>query len=553
MLVPMRCSPPRGARSPHSAPRRRGGPSPLGLQGLAALLVLAPAAAWATPGLPTRLGGIEAQGAGTRSITALHHNPAMLAGLEGNRLHFQIASGVDQRWVRPYLDDPSLGTPTAALGERVALTNPTADWFFGIHGSFEPVSLAFGIYSLGNQYALYSRQALADEVAVDPEYATGGAEAAVTGGCPGLLGACPPNGGAATLRHDVTAAIAYELGNVLFGVAVHLPLLSRRFAYEENTALDDGAPGATDICADPASGCRELVAFRGTNRWFTVRDRGSSFDLALAFGVATTLPNDRITLGMRYRTRPLRRQGTLVLQGEGVVCRLDADGVALPCDDSSGVEATLTEPVPRELAVGGAFELGPAKLWRIDANLTWFDLCPGGFVSCADEGAHTLRFVGLDRDAYTLPEARRYRGARDVFAVDVWATAKPQRVQWTGAIHLRTPAVRPSAATLEQPDTWKLGLSGGAAWRVPGRNLVLAGGYGLDATLPTFVPPSEASYDPGAARDFAASGGDLNGPGADEVLSGLGRPSNAANRFGLVHTLSFAVRWADKRGWRWLD
>ena len=85
------------------------------LAGIAAL----PTPARATPGQAQRLGGPEAQGPATRSLTALHHNPAMLAGMKGLRFQIGGAGGMDQRWIRRYGVDPS-GEPTGQLGPRTS-------------------------------------------------------------------------------------------------------------------------------------------------------------------------------------------------------------------------------------------------------------------------------------------------------------------------------------------------------------------------------------------------------------------------------------------------
>src|SRR5689334_6837670 len=86
------------------------------LAGIAA----APNAASATPGQAQRLGGPEPQGPATRSLTALHHNPAMLAGMKGLRFQIGGAGGMDQRWIRRYAVDPN-GEPTGELNPRTKL------------------------------------------------------------------------------------------------------------------------------------------------------------------------------------------------------------------------------------------------------------------------------------------------------------------------------------------------------------------------------------------------------------------------------------------------
>src|SRR5690606_20873207 len=141
--------------------------------------------------------------------------------------------------------------------------------------------------------------------------------------------------------------------------------------------------------------CAERLGFNGRTRWLPERDdRPSGFDVALTIGLAVDV-SDRITLGLRYRTRPLVRGGELTLAGTAVVCRHEPRGSASdvqPCAVATPFAATLTQRVSREAALGAAFILGRSRLWHIGTNLYWIDLCNdiigrgAGVRTCADPG-----------------------------------------------------------------------------------------------------------------------------------------------------------------------
>mgnify|MGYP003885667575 CR=1 FL=1 len=67
----------------------------------------------------------------------------------------------------------------------------------------------------------------------------------------------------------------------------------------------------------------------------------------------------------------------------------------------------------------------------------------------------------------------------------------------------------------------------------------IAANVGYDARSPA------TDYDAQAALDFAASGRDINGPGADAVLAGRARPTNAGRYFQDVHVFSVGVGWSE--------
>jgi hypothetical protein len=122
----------------------------------------------ATPGAGTRLGVAEAQGPAARSLTALHHNPAMLAGMPGTRVQLGATGGLDQRWIRRYAVGPD-GAPGGALGERESLLNPNVGYFAAASFYFEPFAFGFGVYDRGSQFDLQSTDAQRWHLAPDPD------------------------------------------------------------------------------------------------------------------------------------------------------------------------------------------------------------------------------------------------------------------------------------------------------------------------------------------------------------------------------------------------
>ncbi len=501
----------------------------------------------AFPGQALRLGGIRPQGPATRSVTAMHHNPAMLATLRRAAFQVSITAAAEQNRIRRSAIDPDTGEPTGAMGTRNSLLQPGFDYFLGGSLHFDPIAIGLGIYTLGTTMRIASADPLRYHLAPDPDR-----------GCLRLgTDKCPPNGGQVSYRHDITGAIAYDGGPFQLGVGLHFPVVRERFAFDEDTSL--GSQGTSDTTCtdkeDPA--CAERVGFKGWTRWVPPSGAPAGFDAALTFGVGVQLANDTISLGARYRTFPLRRGGEVVLAGVALVCRPDPEAestAAVPaCSAATPTSATLRERVPQEVALGAAFLLGRNRDWHLDLNLYWIDLCQGGAkrASCDDDGGQTLRLVGLDRRAFALPEFTRYRGLQDVYGADAYVTYRAHaRTAVLFAGHGSTAMVRRTASSAGAADGAKLGLSAGAAIRLrPGARsrvtLVLSPGYGLDVTLPHRVRPGQAAYSPAAAADFAASGGDINAAGADSVLAGLARSTNAGRYFGLTHSFTLALSWGD--------
>jgi hypothetical protein len=338
---------------------------------------------------------------------------------------------------------------------------------------------------------------------------------------------------------------------------VHFPMARERFAYDADTSL--GGQGTGDATCldkeDPA--CAERLGFKGWTRWAAPDGAPPGFDAALSFGVGAQLRNETISLGARYRTFPVRRGGEIAMAGVALVCRPDPeldDGTGVPaCTTAKPISATLRQRLPQELALGAALVLGPNRDWRLDLNVYWLDLCQGGVrrASCRDDGGQVIRLVGLDRRAFALPEFTRYRGLQDVYGADAYVSYRAHAsasVLFAG--HASTAPVRRAAARPGGADGARLGISAGSEIRLRTRGgsritLLLTPGYGLDVSLPRRVSPSEASYSPAAAADFAASGGDINAQGADAVLDGRARSTNAGRYFGLTHTFSLALSWGD--------
>lgn len=533
--------------SPPRAPER---PARSGLP-----CILAAVAVFAAPGLAaatptqTRLGGAEAQGPATRSLTALHHNPAMLAGMPGTRVHVGMLGGLDQRWIRRYGVDGE-GVPNDTLGDRSSVLNPGVGYFAAASLYFEPFAIGFGAYDVGSQYDLASTNDLRWHLAPDPDR-------------PAALctrndsDACRQNGGAAAQRTDFTFAVAWNiLSSLRIGVGVHLPRMRTRFAYDNSAALDHDSVSGEGKCPGVENGeCAERLGFAGVTAWLPTRDgRPSGFDLALTFGLAVDV-SDRITLGLRYRSRPLLNGGDYVMAGKALVCRPDegefGSSAVQPCSVATPIDATLREAGNRELAIGSAFVLGRAKLWRIDANLYWIDLCTddrngAGVLSCGDPGDQRLSLVGQVAQGVET-EAIRYRGRADMFGADVYTT---YRARSTLAVmlgtHTNSPGTRRSAMTAGNHDAWRFGITFGMTQRIRQSNFQIVPGYGFDLYVPTTVQPGSAAFDPAAAAAYGESGADLNSPDAAVVLAGRGRPTNAGRYTGMVHTFMLGLRWSER-------
>lgn len=538
-----------GLRSSDPSPLR--GPGWIVAAVISGLAGMAPRIVAAAPGQSTRLNVAEAQGPATRGLTALHHNPAMLAGMPGTRVQAGMAGGLDQRWIRRQPVDAG-GIPGGALAGRESLLNPTSGYFIAASFYFEPFALGFGANDVGSQYNLQSSESLRWHLAPEPD------RLALL--CRGNdSDACRVNGGAAASRTDFSLAVAWNiLASLRIGVGVHLPRLRSRFAYDYSRALarTTGVAEEGRCVGVESPACAERLGFAGLTRWLPSRDgRPGGFDLALTFGLAVDL-TERVTLGLRYRTRPLLNGGDYVLAGKAAVCRpneTEAGGTAVqPCSVTTPIDATLREGGAREAALGVAAVLGRAKLWRIDTNLYWLDLCHDsrdgvGVLRCGDPGDQRLSLVGLDRDSVLLPETVRYRGHADVFGFDAYTT---YRVRSNVAVmlgsHASSPATRRAALSAAGSDGWRFGLSLGATLRVRQSNFQVVPGYAFDLYVPTTVSASRAAFDPAAAASFNERGGDLNTPEAALVLAGRGRPSNAGRYSGAVHTFMFGLRWSER-------
>lgn len=508
---------------------------------MAAVTSMVPALAAAAPDHARRLGGIEPQGAGSPAVTGLHFNPAMLAAMRGSAVHASFGGGVLQQRVRRYEIDPETGDPTGDLTAPNRLINPELGYFVGGSLYLDPWAIGAGIYDLGSRYRTTSANPLRYHLAP-----RSGTPCASVG-----LSSCPPRGGAVSYRHDVTLAFAYNGGAFQLGAAVHFPMVRERFTFDNDTALGaDEAAAECDDKEDPA--CAERVGFKGWTQWIPRRGQPAGFDAAVSIGAAVSLAGDTISIGARYRTFPLRRSGEVQLGGVALVCRPDpradsTSGVAA-CDQAEAGRASLRQRLPQQLSVGAAMLLGKSRLWRLDLNAQWVDLCPGGARPgrCKTSGEQRLRLVGLDRDSFVLPEVLRYRGLTDLFSGDAFVRYRATtNVDVLFAGHLSTPSVRRGAVNADLSQGWLLGGSGGARLRVPKTALVIVPGYSLDVWLPRLVPPGVARFDPLAAAAFEAADGDINAAGADAALEGRGRPTNAGRYFALSHTLSVALLFGD--------
>jgi hypothetical protein len=168
---------------------------------------------------------------------------------------------------------------------------------------------------------------------------------------------------------------------------------------------------------------------------------------------------------------------------------------------------------------------------------------------CPDAGALHLAFGEVPTGAATGSSLTRYRGRRDVYGIDLFLADQVRpNLGVTGGVHLASPNVSPGARNAAQSDGWRLGASLATTIRLGRSALLLAPGYGFDAYLPGHVAPGEAAFRPSARTTFDAQQGDLNGPGAREVLEGRASPTNAGRYFGMAHTFTLAIRWAERRG-----
>lgn len=511
--------------------------------GCALGLLGAPSITAAAPDQGARLGGVEAQGPAVRAVTAIHHNPAMLAALKGTAVQATSSVGLSLDRIRRYAIDPTTGHATGELGSASTLLNPAYGFFAGASFYFEPLALAIAYYDLSDGMRLTGAETLRYHLAP-----------AAIDGCGNQSERCPLEG-SMKLRQDLSVALAFDRGNLQIGLAVHFPLVFERFAYDNDTELqrrpDELDPAGCDAKEDPD--CAERIGFRGWNHWIPRNGAPPGFDAVLSVGVAFQFRRDTITLGARYRTAPLSNGGELRLGGDGIVCRPELDGTTpldttRPCATARAVDATLRTRLPQQVAIGTSMLLGPARDWKLDIQLYWMDLCPGGLRpgACDNRDASRLRLLGLDRTTATAPDTLRYRGSQDLYGAEVYVTHRLRSGLWLllGSM-LSSPSVRRAAQTSAHGEGWRLGLNAGTRIRTRRAKLHISPGYALDVILPRRVRPDDAAFDPVAAARFAESGGDLNEDGAQTVLDGLGRPTNAGRYFGMAHIFSVTLGWAD--------
>lgn len=544
----------------------------------------APRLAVAGPGVANRLAGGSAQGPASSSVTAIYHNPAMLGTLPGLSFEATTRIGVDHLIVRRFGISPN-GEPIDALGGRVQLANPTFDYFIGASFMLDPVAIGAAVHTYDPRFRINSDESLHYHLVPDVDLGC-----AVDGSrsCPGLR-----EGGMAEMRTDFDLALAWNaLHFMSIGATAHFPRQRAYMARDVDSVLtganlDTGCDPQSASVENPA--CAERLSFRGNTRlrWFGLNPRPSTrLDFALTVGVAFTI-RKRASLGIRYRTQPLLGGGATTLNGLATVClpngAVNEQSSLSACESATPVDATMTETIPRELAIGGAIDFGE---WKFDTNLYWIDRCPGrtdGSGGCGGRDARALELVGLDEDASTLPETTVYRGLRDVFGAELWAryrlddliganlpyykvlcsggregvdeaTGKSlscvPRVDFLFGAGFNSPGVRPSALTAASSDGWTLLGTLGTSFNLPTRNGVwsLIPAYGVDFLVPTRVGPGgyDPAYRPSQAIDFEAGGADLNAPSAAVVLQGRGQPTNAATYTGAVHSVSFSVRWSER-------
>ncbi|MEZ4454381.1 MAG: hypothetical protein R3B09_33325 [Nannocystaceae bacterium] len=472
--------------------------------------------------------------------------------MPGLRMHAAFGLGLDHQIIRREQVDPS-GAPVGALDPRITLLNPGVGYFVGGSVFFEPFAIGIAAYDLDSSYRLDSDPTLRYHLAPEPDRP------------PTLCTRedseiCRLNGGAATVRTDLSLAIAWSiLGRLRVGVGFHLPRLRSRFAYDNSTLIAGSHIEESVVRCNRVENvtCDERLGFRGRTVWLpTSGTRTSGFDLVLTLGVAYEI-TDRFMLGVRYRTRPLLNGGEITLSGDAVVCRPDERELSAtdvqPCSVATPIDATLTQRLSQEVAVGASLILGPSRLLHIDVNATWIDLCSDlldgdkGVRKCADPGTQRLSLVGLDRNSVLLPEAIRYRGLQDRFSLDLYATYRLRStVAVVAGVHGASPAVRKGALSAASSDWWRVGLSVGAPMRVRQSNFQLVPGYALDFTPPARVSADEAAFDPSAGLTFDDKRGDINSREAALILEGRGRPSNAGFYMGFAHTFSLALRWSER-------
>ncbi|PRP91021.1 hypothetical protein ENSA5_59330 [Enhygromyxa salina] len=550
------------------------------LGGLAVLAL--PATVHATPGVAKRLGGPSAQGPASSSVTAIYHNPAMLGSLPGLTFEATLRAGIDHLAIRRFGVDVN-GAPIDALGDRINLVNPAFDYFIGASFLLDPIAIGVAVHTFDSRYRIDSDPSLNYHLLSETDIGC-----AIDGSriCPRLR-----KGGMLEMRTDFDLSLAWNaLHFMRLGATAHFPRQRTYLARDVDSVLtganaDAGCDPQSASVENPA--CAERLSFRGSTRlrWFGLNPNGTRLDFALTLGVAFDI-RDRVTIGLRYRTQPLLAGGEVTLNGSAAVCLPDqrsVDDSSLPaCEGATPIDATLSETIPREFAIGAAGELGN---WALDANLYWIDRCPGFDPDggCDGRDSRSLELVGLDQDASTLPETPIYRGFKDIFGAELWARYRlddviganlpyykvlcsggsegvdPEtgkqlrcfpRVDLLFGGGFNSPGVRPSALTAANSDGWTILATIGASFNLPGRNGTwsLVPSYGVDFLVPTRVGPGGVSpaFDPVAAIEFERSGADINSPYADAVLAGRGLPSNAGTYVGAVHTITFGIRWSER-------
>jgi opacity protein-like surface antigen len=541
----------------------------------------APNIAAAAPGVANRLGGANAQGPATSSVTAIYHNPAMLGSVPGFSFETTLRTGVDHLSVRRFDIEPADGSPTSGLRKPIHLANPAFDYFVGASFMLDPVAIGAAVHTFGSRFRINSDDdQLAYHLASESDF-----------GCTLDRSRICPNqrkGGMLEMRTDFDLALAWNaLDFMRLGATAHFPRQRTYLARDVDSVLT-GAGGCDPMSAVESPECAERLSFRGSTRlrWFGLNRRPSTrLDFALTVGVAFDV-GERVTIGFRYRTQPLLDGGNITLNGAAAVCRPDragpdAQSELTSCESAEAIDATVSERLPQEVAVGVAGEFGK---WALDSNLYWIDRCPlGGVGDCGGNDARELVLVGLDQDASTLPQTTLYRGLQDVFGAELWARYRlddviganlpyykvlcsggsegvdPEtgkqlrcvpRVDLLLGGGVNSPAVQPGAVSVTNSDGWTLLATLGASFNLPGRNGTwsLAPAYSLDFMLPTRVGPGghTPAFDPTAALAFEASGADLNSASANAVLAGRGLPTNAGIYTSAVHTILFSVRWSER-------
>ena len=516
---------------------------------------------------PTRLGGAQAQGPATRSVTAIHHNPAVLAILPGFQVNATMATGLDHQVVRRFPTDHS-GRPQPGLLTRQHLLNPTGNYFVG--GSFLLDSVAIGAayYSLNERFRIQSNRSLQYQLKTDPHL---GCEWKTNTPCPNW----PRHGGSVQLQTDFALSLAlHTLEKFNFGVSFHFPRLHSSLGRNEDRRLlshdmkSEGCnPESNEAVEDPR--CVKHFSFRTRTRrrWLGLNPNPSSrLDFAISLGLAIELSDDLI-FGFRYQTPPLLEGGTITLHGQARVCLPGEEhdkNDPRHCDRSRPIGATLQQQLPQEASLGISYKWGPKQRWKLDTNFYWIDRCPGKKQGCKDRSNQQLTFTGQHFDPAHPPQMVLYRGYQDVYGVELWlayhlwkteakiAKLRPLRSRTSLLVgtSANTPGVSLNAITVTENAGWTLSSTIGFDFELLRGSTLLSiiPGYGFDLILPVRIGPGgrPPAYRPEDALKFEQSNGDINPDAADTVLQGRGRPTNAGSYFGAVHTLSLSVRWGER-------